>query len=116
MQTKLESTGISERNKTILRNDYSKTEEYSDTHKDTISDGDPLGKGSGEGGHSHIRPGNDFVTDPSRVGGSYDINGRNGNGGRTFLLNINTYGSNYEYSENLINTELNQQDGQVVID
>lgn len=115
MQTSLEKNGIIKRDENILRNDYNKEEEYSESSKDALSDGDALGKGSGDGGHSHINPGNNFVTDPSLVGGKYDISGYQGNGGRDFLFKINTYNSDYEYSENLISTELNQEDGQIVI-
>lgn len=115
MQTSLEKNGITKRQESIVRNDYTKSDEYSANHKDALSDGDAKGKGSGHGGHSHVSPGNNFITDPSLVGGKYDIDGYEGNGGRNFLFNINTYNSSYEYSENLISTEANQADGQIVI-
>lgn len=122
MQTCLEVKGISARNESLVRNDYTRVDEYSAIHSDALSNGDPQGKGSGHGGHTHSVP---DCTKPSSIdysnfdtengGGLYDIAGRNGVGGRTFLKNISVYNENYEYGANLVDTTLNVQDGQIVI-
>lgn len=122
MQTCLEAKGIEARNETLVRNDYSRVDEYGPTHKDAISDGDPQGKGTGHGGHTHTVP---DCNKPSAIdysafdtengGGQYDIEGRNGVGGRTFLKNISLYNENYEYGAHLVDTSLNVADGQIRI-
>lgn len=122
MQTCLEAKGITARNDSLVRNDYTRVNVYSAIHPDALSTGDPQGKGTGHGGHTHSVP---DCTQPSTInysnfdtnngGGLYDINGRNGVGGRTFLQNISVYNENYEYGANLVDTTLNVQDGQIVI-
>ena len=124
-QSCLEVNAIERRKEDIVRNDYSQQDEYSQTHPDAISDGDPLGKGSGHGGHTHSIPDctkpkslidySNFDTSANNVGGSYDINGRNGIGGREFLLTISKYNSEKQYGINSVDTTLNVQDGQIVI-
>ena len=56
MQTCLEKRGIPARASALTRNDYNIHDQYSETHKDALSDGDPLGKGTGYGGHTHSVP------------------------------------------------------------
>ena len=122
MQTCLEKTGIESRNETLVRNDYSKTDEYSDKHKNALSDGDVKGKGTGHGGHTHSVP---DCTKPSSIdysnfdtehgGGAYDIEGRNGVGGRNFLKTISVYNENFQYGETLVDTSANVADGQIRI-
>jgi hypothetical protein len=122
MQTCLEVKGIEARNEALVRNDYNRVDEYSATHKDALSDGDPQGKGTGHGGHIHTVP---DCTKPSAIdysafdtergGGLYDIEGYNGVGGRIFLKNISVYNENYEYGANLVDTSANVADGQVRI-
>lgn len=122
MQTCLEVKGIEARNETLVRNDYTRMDEYSALHSDALSNGDPLGKGTGHGGHTHSIP---DCTKPSSIdysnfdtenaGGLYDIEGRNGVGGRTFLKNISVYNETYEYGANLVDTTANVADGQIVI-
>ena len=56
-----------------------------------------------------------FDTRSANIGGSYDINGRNGVGGRTFLKNISLYNEENQYGPNLIDTTANVQDGQIII-
>lgn len=122
MQTCLEKKGIETRNESIVRNDYTRVDEYSTLHSDALSNGDPQGKGTGHGGHTHSVP---DCTKPSAIdysnfdtmngGGSYDIDGRNGIGGRTYLKNISVYNETYEYGANLIDTALNVTDGQIRI-
>ena len=124
-QSCLEVNAIERRKEDIVRNDYSQQDEYSQTHPDAISDGDPLGKGSGHGGHTHSIPDctkpkslidySNFDTSANNLGGSYDINGRNGIGGREFLLTISKYNSEKQYGINSVDTTLNVQDGQIVI-
>ena len=124
-QTCLEKVGIEKRHDTIVRNDYNIEDQYSQLHKDALSDGDPLGKGSGHGGHTHYVPDcnkpssmmdySNFDTDAKNIGGSYDINGRNGVGGRNFLKTISLYNEENQYDPTLVDTTANVQDGQIII-
>lgn len=127
-QSCLEKHGIEERNEEIVRNEYNFEDEYSSTHKDALSDGDSRGKGSGHGGHTAWDPycsdnqskntidyRNFDTSHESNIGDCYDINGRNGIGGRNFLMTISKYSYEHPYGPNLINTEENQHDGQIVI-
>lgn len=120
MQTCLEKKGIEARNESLVRNDYTRVDEYSALHPDALSTGDPQGKGTGHGGHTHSTP---DCNKPSSIdysnfdtengGGKYDIEGRNGVGGRIFLKNISVYNENFEYGANLVDTSLNVADGQI---
>lgn len=122
MQTCLEVKGIEARNESLVRNDYTRNDEYSSTHPDALSNGDPLGKGTGHGGHTHSTP---DCTRPSSIdysnfdttngGGIYDIEGRNGVGGRNFLETISVYNETHEYGPNSVDTSANVADGQIVI-
>ena len=127
-QTCLESHGITERNNEIVRNDYNFEENYTSTHKDALSDGDSKGKGSGHGGHTDWLPScsdentknmidyRNFDTSPdSKIGDCYDINGRNGIGGRLAAMTKSLYNYQNPYGAHLINTEQNQNDGQIVV-
>ena len=124
-QTCLEVNAIERRQEELVRNDYTRNDEYSETHKDALSDGDPLGKGSGFGGHTHYLPDckkpktmydySNFDTNANNVGGSYDINGRNGVGGRRYLQTICLYNEENQYGANSVDTSLNVADGQIVI-
>lgn len=118
MQTNLEKNSIESRNEAIVRNDYDNSDVYSSFHSDALSNGDPLGKGTGMGAHTHTVPGqtkdrrinySDF--DTTKGGGLYDIEGRNGVGGRNFLQNISLYNESNQYGAHLIDTSAN--DGQV---
>jgi len=120
MQSCLEKKGIEERKEHIVRSDYNIEDQYSSSHKDAISDGDPNGKGTGHGGHTHSLPDCSKPTgmidysnfDTTRGGGLYDIEGRNGVGGRNYLKTISLYNENYQYGANLVNTEENVNQGQ----
>lgn len=122
MQACLEVKGIEARNESLVRNDYTRNDEYSSTHPDALSNGDPLGKGTGHGGHTHSTP---DCTKPSSIdysnfdttngGGIYDIEGRNGVGGRNFLETISVYNETHEYGPNSVDTSANVADGQIVI-
>lgn len=122
-QTCLEKKGIEARHETLIRNDYNSSDEYSAQHKDAISDGDPLGKGTGHGGHGHWLPdcskGQTMIDysnfDTENGGGLYDIEGRNGKGGRNWLKNISLYNENDQYGPNSVDTTANQFDGQIVL-
>ena len=123
MQTCLEKKGIESRTNLITRNDYSRTDEYSSTHPDALATGDPQGKGTGHGGHTHSIPDcnmpstidySNFDTS-SNSGGEYDINGRNGVGGRIFAQNISVYNEENSYCGIGIDTSANVADGQIVI-
>lgn len=124
-QSSLEIKGIEKRQEGLVRNDYTKNDEYSQTHPDAISNGDPQGKGSGHGGHTHYIPDNtvpqtlmdysNFDTNASNIGGSYDINGRNGVGGRNYLKAISKYNEESQYGPNSVDESLNILDGQVII-
>ena len=125
-QSILEQRGIEERQKELVRSDYNKTDEYSESHEDALSDPNDvnkiLGKGTNNGGHQHYTP--DF-SKPSYIdygnfnttdgGGAYDIHGRNGKSGRDRLLKINNYNKDNEYGSNSVDTSSNIEDGQYVI-
>lgn len=124
MQSCLEKKGIESRHEHLVRSDYNKDDFYSVTHKDALSDGDVLGKGTGSGGHGHSLPDCNKPTteidysdfDTINGGGLYDIEGRNGIGGRTRLLNYCLYNQDNAYSASLIDTTANQNDGQYVVE
>ena len=122
MQTNLEKKGVERRKELTGAERYNKKDEYSINHKDALSDGDVLGKGTGNGGHIHTTPNHDRVSaidyanfKTTGGGGQYDIEGRNGRGGREFLQTISLYGPKNEYGAHLIDTSANLADGQIVI-
>jgi hypothetical protein len=122
MQTCLEVKGIEARNELLVRNDYTRNDEYSARHQDALATGDPQGKGSGHGGHTHSTP---DCTKPSSIdysnfdtengGGLYDIEGRNGVGGRNFAKAISVYNEENQYGPNYVDTSENVADGQIVV-
>ena len=123
MQSRLEKLGKEERQSEIVRNDYNKQDEYSATHKDALSDGDVQGKGTGSGGHTHFLPSpnspknaiNYSNFDTTHGGGKYDIEGRNGIGGRNRMMAYCLYNKDNPYSPELIETDENIADGQYQI-
>lgn len=123
MQTCLEKKGIEERNAELVKNDYNKQDEYSGLHKDALSDGDVQGKGTGHGGHTHYLPDCNKDThtidysnfDTFNGGGKYDIEGRNGVGGRNRMLSYCLYTKEHPYSAELIDTDENIADGQYTV-
>lgn len=120
MQSCLEKRGIDERNSEIVRSDYNIDDQYSASHKDATSDGDILGKGTNHGGHTHFLPDCNKPSttidysnfDTFNGGGKYDIEGRNGVGGRRKAMASCLYNQDHQYGLSLINTELNIQEGQ----
>ena len=116
MQTYLEKHGIESRNANRIRNDYTQADEYKDTHKDALSDGEALGKGNGKGGHLHSVPNQskpraiDYAAfNTGEAGGKYDVESRN------FLKTISLYNEQNQYGAHLIDTRANKVDGQIII-
>lgn len=107
-QTCLEKRGMEERHEEITRSDYNIENQYGPTHPDAISDGDPQGKGTGHGGHTHFLPDCTKPTttinysnfDSENGGGYYDIKGRNGISGRERALAISLYNKEIQYGPN----------------
>lgn len=125
-QTCLEYRGINARHEQQARSDYNAENPYSSNHKDAISDGDPLGKGSSVKGHGHYLPDctkptglidySNFDTSPSsQIGGVYDIDGRGDIPGRKVQMARSMYDASHPYGSAYINTEANVNDGQYVV-
>lgn len=120
MQSCLEKRGMDERHVEIVRSDYNIEDQYSATHSDAISNGDTQGKGTGHGGHTHFLPDCNKPTgmidysnfDTKNGGGCYDINGRNGIGGRNYAMAVSMYNNETPYSAALVETDQNVADGQ----
>lgn len=120
MQSCLEKRGIEERKNEIVRSDYNIDNQYSASHPDAISDGDPQGKGTNHGGHGAWLPDCTKPTgmidysnfDTINGGGLYDIEGRNDIGGRKRAMASSMYNQEYQYGANLVNTEENVMQGQ----
>lgn len=119
-QTCLEKRGMEERHQEITRSDYNIEDQYGPTHKDAISDGDPQGKGTGHGGHTHFLPDCTKPTttinysnfDSDNGGGYYDIEGRNGISGRKRALATSLYNKEIQYGPTLVDTSANVAEGQ----
>lgn len=119
-QTCLEKRGMEERHQEITRSDYNIEDQYGPTHKDAISDGDPQGKGTGHGGHTHFLPDCTKPTttinysnfDSENGGGYYDIEGRNGISGRKRALATSLYNKEIQYGPTLVDTSANVAEGQ----
>ena len=122
-QTCLEKRGIEERHKEITRSDYNIEDQYGPTHKDALSDGDPQGKGTGHGGHTHYLPDCTKPTgmidysnfDTEHGGGQHDIEGRNNISGRKRALAISMYNKENMYGPTLVDTSVNRSDGQYFV-
>jgi hypothetical protein len=125
-QTCLEKRGMEERHQEITRSDYNIENQYSATHSDALSNGDPQGKGAGHGGHTHFLPDctkptnqinySNFATSPEdQIGGQYDIEGYQNRPGRKIQMARSIYNYQEQYGANLVNTEQNQQEGQYVV-
>ena len=119
-QTCLEKRGMEERHEEIVRSDYNIENQYGPTHPDAMSDGDPQGKGTGHGGHTHFLPDCTKPTttinyqnfDTENGGGYYDIKGRNGISGRDNALAISLYNKQIQYGPTLVDTSKNVAEGQ----
>lgn len=125
-QSNLEKKGIEQRHIELVRSDYNKTDAYSESHEDALSNPEnetkALGKGTGNGGYMAYVPDaskpstlmNYSSLDTTAGGGAYDIHGRNGQGGRNRLVKINLYSKDNAYGPNSVDTSANIDDGQYV--
>ena len=124
-QRRLEQEAIPHREELLLRNDYQAgVSEYNESNKDALSDGDPLGKGTGEAMGVASLPG--YTTDKGisyrnvntkKGGGQYDIEGRPevGKSGRVELMGMNLYNENDAYGVDSVDTSANRAKGQYYI-
>lgn len=84
--------------------------EYGENSEDILSrEGEPLGKGTGKAMGYAVRNTSAPKTqisysnvDTKNGGGDYDINGRNGVGGRKRLMLMNQFNATAEYSEDSV--------------
>lgn len=117
MQSCLEKYSIDERHTELVRNDYTRYDEYSATHKDALATGDKRGKGTNHGGHTFWLPNcngalgvfnySNFDTSPnSGAGNDADNEARN-----TAMVR-SLYNYDKQYSARLVDTSLNVIEGQ----
>lgn len=119
-QTCLEQRGMEERHEEIVRSRYNQDNQYGPAHPDALSDGDVNGKGTG-GAHTAWLPDCNKPTNlfdysnfnTTTGGGLYDIEGRNGVGGRRKSLASQLYNENNQYGAELVNSSQNIADGQI---
>lgn len=126
-QSRLEEEAISARHEQIVRSDYNKSDAYSESHEDALSDPNnenkPLGKGTNSGGHQHYIPDaskpktlyNYSNLDTTSGGGSYDIYGKNQISGRNRLVGYNIYNKDNAYGPESVDTSANINEGQYVL-
>lgn len=121
-QSRLESEAIDKRHELEVISDYQKnTNEYSEQHEDALSNGDPQGKGTGISmGYSipgqTTNKGINYANIATNSGGGlYDIEGRNGIGGRKYLETINMYNSENSYGVDSVDTSKNAAEGQFIV-
>jgi hypothetical protein len=124
-QQRLEQEAIPHREELLLKNDYQAGAlEYNESHKDALSDGDPLGKGTGEAMGVAPLPGSVLDKGISRRnvntsngGGQYDIEGRPevGKSGRVELMAMNLYSEHDSYGVDSVDTSANRAKGQYYI-
>ena len=121
-QSRLESEAIDKRHELEVISDYQKnTNEYSEQHQDALSNGDPQGKGTGVSmGYSvpgqTTNKGINYTNIATNSGGGlYDIEGRNGIGGRRYLETINMYNAENSYGVDSVDTSKNVAEGQFIV-
>ena len=121
-QSRLESEAIDKRHELEVISDYQKnTNEYSEQHQDALSNGDPQGKGTGVSmGYSVPGQTTNKGINYSNIatnsgGGLYDIEGRNGIGGRRYLETINMYNAENSYGVDSVDTSKNVAEGQFIV-
>ena len=121
-QSRLESEAIDKRHELEVISDYQKnTNEYSEQHEDALSNGDPQGKGTGISmGYSipgqTTNKGINYTNIATNSGGGlYDIEGRNGIGGRRYLEAINMYNAENSYGVDSVDTSKNVAEGQFIV-
>ena len=120
--SRLESDAIDKRHELEVISDYQKnTNEYSEQHQDALSNGDPQGKGTGVSmGYSvpgqTTNKGINYANIATNSGGGlYDIEGRNGIGGRRYLETINMYNAENSYGVDSVDTSKNVAEGQFIV-
>lgn len=96
------------------RNDYNASNEYKDTHKDALADGDGKGRGTGDfGGHGWIRP--DSSKRKGQMSGMF-ISDNAGNACdqklRQAMTSRSIYGPGREYGKGSVDTTANRLAGQ----
>ena len=121
-QSRLESEAIDKRHELEVISDYQKdTNEYSEQHQDALINGDPQGKGTGVSmGYSvpgqTTNKGINYTNIATNSGGGlYDIEGRNGIGGRRYLEAINMYNAENSYGVDSVDTSMNVAEGQFIV-
>jgi hypothetical protein len=126
-QQRLEVNALEMRKKLTQENDYQRGEshEYNADHKDAISDGDPLGKGTRTPLGVASRPGENpskgisySNIDTKHGGGLYDIEGRPevGKSGRVQLMAMNLYNKENYYDTDSVDTTENRNRGQYFVE
>ena len=120
MQSCLEKRGIEERHEEIVRNDYTRDNQYSSTHPNALATGDEKGKGTGHGGHTYFLPncnGPMGVFDYS----NFDTNPASGAGGKTdnetrkVAMARSVFNAENAYSAKIVDTTKNVREGQYVM-
>lgn len=119
-QSRLEAEGIQAREEQVRRNYYQQskgdediTSEYSAQHKNALSDGDVKGKGINNGESMGVLYPNRNASktqlgstiDTSAGGGLYDIEGRNGIGGRKRSIIKNLYSAENPYGSDSVSCD-----------
>ena len=127
-QQRLETNAIEKRQELVIKNKYKRGEGESDTihqyneqHPDALSNGDPLGKGTGKSMTAAPNPGvmktraiSYTNIDTHNGGGSYDIDGREPvGGGRNWSMTRNLYNMDGEYGPESVDMTENIRQGQV---
>lgn len=124
-QQRLEQEAIQHREELLIRNDYQEdVNEYNEQSKDALSDGDPLGKGTGEA--MGVAPVPGYLKDKGisyrnintkNGGGQYDIKGRPevGKSGREELMIMNLYNEGNSYGPDSVDTSVNRAKGQYFV-
>ena len=121
-QSRLESEAIDKRHELEVISTYQKnTNEYNEQHKDALSNADPQGKGTGVSmGYSVPGQTTNKGINYSNIatnsgGGLYDIEGRNGIGGRMYLETINMYNAEKSYGIDSVDTSKNVAERQFIV-
>lgn len=123
-QQRLEIEAIDHRKELLVQNNYQSGSdtEYNEQHKDALATGDPQGKGTGMSmgvapvpGLSTSRAISYSNLNTKEGGGLYDIEGRNGVGGRHKLMTMSLYNEESEYGPNSVDTSKNVALGQYVV-
>jgi hypothetical protein len=109
MPTYLEQEAI------VRRDELEKKNDYIDDVKEYSGEKTPIGKGTGNGGHTHFLPDHSLDKhiinysnfDTTQGGSSDDINGRGNHPGRIGQVNRTIYNENYRYGLDIIDMSAN---------